>query len=776
MRSSSKLALGVAALAALGIAVAVLSNTAPKARTETAPETNLRVAEQPAAHVGSAACTGCHSDQGTAWAPSHHALAMQLPSAETVLGAFDGQTAKHREGEAQFSTRDGAFFVRMSEPGAESAEHQVAFTFGVAPLQQYLVSLPGGRLQPLPWAWDTRSKVTGGQRWFHLQPEQTFEPGDPLHWTGYAQTANHTCVECHVTDYDVGYDAAQDTFKSTWNELGVGCESCHGAGSNHVAWAADPKQPNYANGGFANRLGRPSGSWAFADGAPTAAWTGGPRDEAALDTCATCHALRTGFSAQTSTSGPFLDRFMPRLLDTPAYHVDGQIDGEVFVYGSFLQSKMHRAGVTCADCHEPHSLTLRAEGNALCAQCHTPDVFDTPKHSHHPKGTPGAQCVNCHMPAKTYMVVDPRRDHRLAVPRPDVSASLGTPSACTACHTDKSSAWAADEAANWWPKLGERPSFADAIDTARHGDPESEALLVALANDSRHSPIVRASALPHLVGNAEPRTAHRVLTPLLRDADPLVRAAALRALEALPPAIRWREGKSLLADAIRAVRLEAARALAGFAPKDALPEDVQRLARAVSELEAAERANGSRPENRLNLSNLYARMGRGEDAERELRAALRLDPHSIPARINLADVLRAKGAEADAERLLREAVAIDPKDASAQHALGLLLIRRKQRSEALEHLAKAYEHEDPLRVRFAYVYAVALRDAGNSKDARRVLEAAHGRRATDRGVLWLLIQTCRDQEDVAAAREHAAALLSLSPEDPQVQRVGQELR
>ncbi len=193
--------------------------------------------------VGSAACGGCHQSEMAAWRGSQHALAMQAATAQTVLGNFDDASFTHAGLTSRFFRRDGGFFVSTDGPDGKLAEFQIRYTFGVYPLQQYLIAFPDGRLQALGIAWDARPKDRGGQRWFHLYPDRTLHAGDPLHWTGIDQTWNFMCAECHVTELHKNYDAAGNTYATTWAEIGVGCEACHGPGSAHVAWAGRQQSP-----------------------------------------------------------------------------------------------------------------------------------------------------------------------------------------------------------------------------------------------------------------------------------------------------------------------------------------------------------------------------------------------------------------------------------------------------------------------------------------------------------------------------------------------------
>jgi tetratricopeptide (TPR) repeat protein len=741
----------------LGAAVAVMlyRSAAPAPAPRPTPAA-------PPTWVGSKACQECHGDQVQRWSGSHHALAMQEATQATILGSFDGKTRTHQGTPTSFLREGEGFAMRTAGPDGKERAYRVAYAFGVEPLQQYLLELPKGRLQPSPWAWDTRPSAEGGQRWFHLEPNEVRQPGDSLHWTGYEQTANHTCIECHVTRYELGYDLEKDRFQSRWLELGVACEACHGPGSAHVAWARTPERDTSQGRGLLA-------------GKATASFQGQRADLASG--CYRCHGLRSSLTAQLEPGVAFLDQARPRLLDAGFYHPDGQIDAEVFVYGSFSQSRMHANQVTCKDCHQPHDLSLRAEGNALCAQCHRPSVFDTPQHHFHGvpgKGVPGkgvkgkgAQCVDCHMPGKHYMVNDFRRDHRLAVPRPDLSPSLGTPNACAKCHEDKSAPWLASKALELWPNLAKREHFGAGLHAARAGDPRS---LNKVILNPQEPGIARATALTLLSALAPAPVALKSVHEALSDSDPLVRAGGLVALGTLPPPARWSLGKASLTHATRLVRVEAARALVGLAPADASAEEREALARAISEVEEAELANPSRPESHANLANLYARLGRHDEAERSYRVALRLDPRSVPARVNLADLYRLLKREAEGLGLLEESIKLEPRNAEAHHALGLSLIRMGRKPEALEALRASSELR-PDSVRFAYVYGVALQGAGRLGDARSVWEIALERRPGAPALLWALVGAARAQKDVAGLRRYAKELGKRFPEDPSVQEL-----
>jgi predicted CXXCH cytochrome family protein len=673
--------------------------------------------------VGSAACARCHEAEDRRWRGSHHALAMQVAGEKTVLGNFHDAKLAHRGVTSTFARRDGKFVVRTDGPDGKLHDYTVAYTFGVTPLQQYLIPFPDGRYQALSLAWDARPRAAGGQRWFHLYPDERFRPNDPLHWTGRLQNWNYMCAECHSTGVRKGYDPATRRFRTTWEEVDVGCEACHGPGSRHVAWAkerpaSDPTQ------GLAVRLDERKGvEWSIDPRSGNARRSVARAADTEVQTCARCHARRSELSEDYRWGRPLMDTHLPALLEPGLYHADGQIDGEVYEYGSFVQSRMYQQGVTCSDCHEPHDLKLRAEGNALCLRCHSAATFETEQHEMHRPGTPGSACIDCHMPAKTYMLVDPRRDHSFRVPRPDLTVRLGTPNPCSGCHRDKPAGWAAEKVRDWYGHDARGyQQYAPALHAARTNAADAEALLTALLRNGGQPAIARATAVSELGLRLGPSSLPAVQAAL-GDADPLVRHAALEAIDPLPPAERWRLARPLLADPVRVVRIGAASLLAGAAPKDLPAAERADLERATDEFRAAQRLNADQPEAHVNLGNLERRYGDAEAAAREYRAALALDPDWVPAYANLADLLRQERRDDEGEQVLRKGLARVPDAAVLHHALGLLQVRRKNLPAALESLGRAAKLA-PDDARFAYVWAVALEEAGRRQEARAAVDAA----------------------------------------------------
>ena len=727
-----------------------------------------------AAYVGRAACAECHAREDAVLRGTDHERAMQEATPATVLGDFSPSTFTKDGVTTTFFRRDGRYMARTDGPDGRPAEYEIAYVFGVDPLQQYLVRFGNGRMQALPIAWDTRPRAAGGQRWFHLYPRETLRAGDPLHWTGRFQNWNHMCAECHLTNPRKGYDPATGTFATTWSEMGVSCEACHGPGSIHADWArlarATPDLARPAALGLSAGLGDDDGGFWLMDGATGQARRTLPRrSRAEVETCGRCHARRFTLSEDVLPGAPLLDTHRPALLTPLLYQADGQILDEVFEYGSFLGSRMYANGVSCRDCHDPHSQKPIAVGSAICSTCHLPERFDTPAHHHHAAGEPGSRCVDCHMPRRLYMVVDGRRDHGFRVPRPDLAASTGATNACTDCHADRSADWAARAIAGWTDGAPRPAHFGEALAAGRRHLAGAPARLVALVQDTGQPDIVRATALD-LLGEQMTPAALRAAMAAVVDPGPLVRLAAVQALELLSPDERADILKPRLSDPVRGVRLEAARLLAAAPPAALGPAAAAARDAALAEYAAAQALVADRPEGALNMAVLAATRGDAAGAERLYREALRLAPEVAAIYVNLADLYREQGRDAAGEPLLRDALGRATPEADLRQALGLVLVRLGRRDEALVELRRAAVL-DPGQPRYAFVYSVALRDAGRPAEAARVLEKSRALHPGNRDLLFTLALTLRDLGRVDAARAAARDLAAAFPDDPEAARL-----
>jgi predicted CXXCH cytochrome family protein len=742
------------------------------------PPTESGMAMATATYVGSQACGSCHPNEMERWQSSDHGRAMQPANHTTVLGDFHHATFEKDGVTSTFFRRDGDYFVRTDGPDGQLQEYKIAYTFGVDPLQQYLIAFPNGRYQALSIAWDTRPAVAGGQRWFHLYPHEKIDHRDILHWTGPLQNWNFMCADCHSTNLQKNYRAAGDRFKTTWSDINVSCEACHGPGSRHVEWARDAQQggsyPDPAHGLVVPLKDSSGGAWTFPTGQAIARRNTPLASRLEVETCGRCHARRAQIWGDYQPGQPLADAYRVAFLEEALYHADGQIRDEVYEYGSFLQSRMYQAGVTCSDCHDPHSSRLRAQGNALCAQCHLSSTYDGPQHHFHKAATEAAQCVSCHMSKRFYMVVDGRRDHSFRVPRPDLSAKIGTPNTCTDCHAGRTAQWAADAVAQWYgPQRRAGWHYGEAIDAGRHARADAERLLERAVEDMTIPAIVRATAVSLLPRYLGPPSFRAVETSL-RDPDPLVRRAAAAALAAVEPQARVALGVPLLRDPIRTVRLEAVSSLADVQRPFYTPAQWATLEEGLAEYRQAQAFNADRAESHVNLGALDARLGNPEAAEAAYRTALRLQPSFIPAYINLADLYRQQGREDRVAQTLREALQVDSENAATHHALGLSLVRQQRLRDSVPELAKATQLR-PDMARYAYVYGVALHEMGQVPQALQVLREAHQRHPGDRDILVALAEYARQAGDRQAAIAWARKLVALSPGDGQARRLLESL-
>lgn len=714
--------------------------TSPASRPAHAPSP-----ESPAdAHryAGSARCVSCHPRQGEAWQNSQHRLAMREAGPAALPSTFDAPLPATAD---YALVRDGNRTVARSTVADRCGDAPLRYTFGVDPLQQYLVECEDGRLQALPLAQDTRPSHTAANAWFPVYGTATIARGDRLHWEGRFQNANSRCIDCHTTGFEKNYRRDRDGYESRWTEAGVGCEACHGPGAAHAAQATALSADDSAAGATTTLPG-----WTRAPSEKTAHRTSPRTDDRQVEVCAICHSRREPLTNGPPASVALFDRYLPGVIDDH-YEADGQDRDEVYTYGSFLQSRMFRHGVVCSDCHDPHGGKTRASGNALCAGCHDPGVFDTREHHGHRSDSTGASCVECHMPRHTYMQIDERRDHGLRIPRPDLTVRYGVPNACTSCHTDRNAEWAVQALRSRGQLSTTRDDrFVQAMHAAQQQRPDADALLIAVAGSEEIPAIQRASALAAL-RDVSAAPAVDAIRLSLSDPSALRRAWAARSLPALPASLRWKLAEPLLDDPTLAVRVEVARALAPLRGSLSKPESRRRLDPLLAEYRRSLLANEDQPEACVNLGLLDAYGGDLVAAEAAYRQALRIDPRSVLALVNLADLRRLQNDENAAEELLRRAVAIAPDDAGTHHALGLLLQRRGRTDDAIAEVARAAELA-PGVAGYSFTWAVALRSAGRRDDATKVLEDAIRRHPHDAAMPRLLADLRSDANDAAAGR------------------------
>jgi len=709
--------------------------------------------------VGSESCRDCHNLEFEAWQGSHHDLAMAEVSEETVLGDFEGAEITLHGITSKFYRRDGRYFVYTNGPGGEMGEFEVTHTFGWYPLQQYLVPFPGGRLQALHIAWDSRDN-----RWFLVSPTGPAAPDDWLYWTNAAQNWNGMCAQCHSTNLDKNYDPESDTYATTWSDIDVGCEACHGPGSEHLAWAELPEmaRPAVVNFDLAQR-------------------TSGLTAREQVEQCAPCHSRRAAMGDIDHVETDLLDGFLPSLLTEDLYFADGQILDEVYVYGSFIQSKMYRQGVRCNDCHDVHSVERIAEGNALCLQCHRAAQYDTSAHHFHKhEGEPGepivgpdggvlfevgtgASCEQCHMPGRYYMVVDYRPDHSFRIPDPETAAAVGAPDACLRCHADKDSTWSQQTVAEWYGP-GRRAHYGRALAKGREGDPAAAPELARLAGDGLYPVNVRATALSLLVAYP-PELGRPAIEAALQDEEALLRRTALSLWQPAEAGDAARLIAPLLWDPVKSVRIEAARRLAGEAHRELYPEQEARFDSVLQEFEAAMWYSADFASGRHNLGNLFAETGEPQRAIHQYREALRIDERFYPAAANLAVLYSRQGQNGEAEAVLKAALDAEPEAYDLAYSLGLVYAEMQRYPEAaryLEQASKGLPEQPRIRYNLGLLYQQQRDLARAEGELRAALELEPGSLEFQ----YALANLYLIQGRFGDARPIAEAMATMHPEDP----------
>jgi tetratricopeptide (TPR) repeat protein len=719
-----------------------------------------------ATYVGRATCAECHATQHQLWLGSHHDRAMEVATDETVLGDFNDAVFTRVGVTTRFFRRDGKFMVNAEGPDGRMRDYEIKYTFGVEPLQQYMVEFPGGRLQVLRVSWDAERK-----QWFEVTPpdvpDERIPPGDPVHWTGIGQNWNTTCADCHSTNLKKGYDPETDSYHTTYEEIDVSCEECHGPGSVHVELARGHSLFWDRNVGYG--LARLKG----------------PDTDVPLTTCAKCHSHRAQVHEEFRPGHELLDHYLPSLISTGLYFSDGQIRDEVYEYGSFVQSKMYAQRVRCSDCHDPHSLKLKFAGNQLCAQCHLPAKYDTPAHHHHAAGSAGAGCVECHMPARLYMVIDSRRDHGFRVPRPDLSVKLGTPNACTGCHTKpgETNEWAAAAVRNWYgEKRPDDPHWAPAFAAARENWPEGEQLLLDVFYRKSAPAIVRASALDLLAAYASERSIAAGRQGL-NDPSPLVRRAALEPLAGRNASGMARDLFGRLTDRARAVRVAAAVRLAYLPQDDWNSAEREALERGLDEYRASQSLSLDHAGGHLALGGLdrffgdqLRATGRPSDArpfdERAIghwRAAIRVEPYIAGARSELATMLEQRGTDAAEIRRLREEevellkrdAELAPSNGEIFYRLGMMYVLLGEldlATDALLETCRLSPQDFTSRMALALVYQERYSQSGDEEffnSAARELATLHQLQPSDpraRSIMRSLMQIRQSKQNAVPAR------------------------
>lgn len=706
-------------------------------KNEYAPKSSTQEQSAHPKFVGKESCINCHQTEYTNWKNSHHDQAMKIADSTTILADFNNTSFTHKGIKSTFFTKNGDFYVNTADKNGSYQDYKIVYTFGVTPLQQYIVRFPSGAYQCLITAWDTQKN-----KWFHLQPNLELAHDEWINWTGGAMRWNTACADCHSTNLEKNYDYSTKTFNTTYSEINVSCEACHGPASNHVNFYKNPKT----------------------DSPPPKLYMG--KNETSTDLvqkCARCHSRRAQITKKFDYKGHFLDHYNPNLLTAPTYELDGQIKDEDYVYGSFVQSKMYHNGVKCTDCHNAHSLKLKQTGNNLCITCHVSEKYNNKSHHYHQPNTEGAQCINCHMTGKFYMGNDFRRDHSFRIPRPDQTVKYGTPNACNNCHKDKSPEWANNFVNSRYGT--KRPDhFSNYLLAGQEGNLNA---LHSLFSQNKYPELARATALNQYTNN--PISANEVndLRRFLKDSSILVRNEAVASFEKMNNTNHYTDIEPLLRDSIRLIRISAVKYFntigADMSGNNSFIEAEKEY---LEELEmSADFASGQHQ-----IAIYQENKGRTDLAIQAYRKALQMDNRQNISRMNLALLLYKQGNTEEPIQLYKKVIEQEPEYGNSYYMLGLLYNEIGDSENALKYLAEASSKE-PVNIRAFYNYALKLQQAGKNQESIKTIDKALSFFPDNEDLLYVKLIGEMNLKQNIAAYSTCARLIQLAPNNINYQQI-----
>lgn len=698
-----------------------------------------------ATYVGPQTCASCHASEFQSWKTSHHYHAMEIASDSTVLANFNNTEFIADGCDYKFFRKKNDFYVKTI--GADNKTHnfKIAYTFGFHPLQQYLIELPGGKIQVLRASWNVDEK-----KWFHQYSGNTISNNDWLHWTGGGQRWNTMCSDCHSTGVEKNYNATADTFNTTWQVLNVSCESCHGPASKHIEFVNSIDYKNNPQHGNSFILALHDSS------------TGEQ-----INSCAPCHSRRMKMGEGFTTTENHLNFFIPQIPVAPDYQADGQIQEEDYEYTSFLQSKMYMAQVQCSNCHNPHSGEIKLIGNALCLQCHSKNL-DAPAHTHHNTTSNGAQCINCHMPTHTYMGIDARHDHSFKIPRPDLSLKFGVTNACNQCHADKDAAWANQYFSKWYDSIPHN-EFTQELIGASLFDTSSALHIKNILSNNMFPPAVKAAAI-YYAGYISDPAVLQLMLQMLTDSSALIRYQILKSLTAYPSDAWMHAVTPLLSDKIKMVRLAAAELFTGATASVFENDDWENFISSKSEFENFLRYQFDFPSGHLMMGNYLMNENLIDSSRKEFLAALKMDSLLIPARIKLATSLSMLNKNDQALQQLKRVINIDSESTTGWYFLALLQNQLNDNNAALQSFQKAISLK-PTDARVYYNFAIFCEQQQRMTDAETYYKKAVDMSPASEDYNYAIATFYFRQGNMALCNVYASVLVKLNPENKNYQQL-----
>lgn len=717
--------------------------------------------------TGGHTCVECHQKEFNLWKGSDHDSAMTVASDLSVAGDFNNAEFTFNGVTSKFYKKNGKFYVFTEGINGKMTEFEVAYTFGIRPLQQYLIPFEDGKYQCLPIAWNTNT-----HKWFHMaamiyKPDD-LKPTNWLYWTNQAQNWNSMCAECHSTNLKKNFDLQNKSYKTTWVDINVNCEACHGPGSSHIEWARLPElqRPKNVNARLVVKTSKIT-------------------SQQYVETCAPCHSRRSSLGVYDHSQNNFLNFAIPQLPTTPVYHVDGQFLDENYEYGSFLQSKMYMKGVRCGDCHDPHSLKRKYEGNALCTQCHKAADYDTYNHHRHKlngeSGTAfknklgekidvgsGAICRDCHMPGRYYMGVDKRHDHSIRIPRPDLSVALGTPNACTNCHDDKSAKWALQWVNNWYGVF-KKEHYGTALARATAFETGADSGLLRIIKSNLYPDIIRATAIG-LISSYQNTKVQELLQSKLNDTNSLIRLSAVKYFMAADSFSLFNSLVLMLNDPVKSVRIETAKRMLLYPKKVYTNTQYSSFLKATEEYRLSQEFVADFPAGRYNLGNYYARLNNVSQAEEHYKEAIAIDNLFHPAKTNLALLWYSEGKTKQAVELFNEIIKSHPELMDGYYYLALIYSEQQKYQDAIKLLETAIS-KPSCNARIYYNLGVLYQMTGQNKKCEFTFNKGLDVEPGNMDLLYALYSYYLKQNNIAKANASLEKLKLLYPDNRQFQQM-----
>ena len=597
------------------------------------------------------------------------------------------------------SRRDGKFFVNTDGPDGKLADYEIKYAFGVRPLQQYLIELPGGRMQALGIAWDSRPKAQGGQRWFHLYPGQNIKAGDPLHWTGIEQNWNFQCAECHSTNLRKNFDAddrhvrddvvgAQRLLRGVprarleprrLGEARRATGEALAAGKG-LALALDERK------GVALDAGRGDRQRAAQRAAHV-----GPRDRdvRALPRPRQPHLRRLRARQAAAGHAPARAARRRPLLERRPDARRGLQLGLVRAEQD-ARAGRHVLGLPRAALAEAARARQRAcARSATCRRSSTPRSTRTTRRA---RRAPPARRATCRR-RRTWWSTRGTTT-RCAFRGPTSPSSSARRTRATTATRSRPRNGRPTRSPKWTGKApASYQNFAEALRAGSVGAPGARGALLGADR--------RQGAAGDRARQRDRRGSAAWLTPVtvdavareLNDPDPLVRLAAVEALAnadardaaALSAAHARRSGA-------RGAHRGGARARRRRRSRCCRRASARRSRSALAEYVAAQTYNADRPEGRIEPRQpLRAARRRGRaPSPSTARRSRSIRRSCRPTRISPTCTARA-APDGEADAVLREGLARNPRAAVLHHALGLALVRQKRHAEGLKALAHGRE-------------------------------------------------------------------------------------